>query len=107
MPTRKKMLQFIEWIEESPKPILIHCRRGADRTGLACVIGAMALGGWTYEEARPQLSLRYWHVNNDPRHVDGPLLMYEDYREKEGADTGGWPEFRKWVVEHYHPTFEE
>ncbi len=45
-----------------PKPILIHCHTGADRTGLAAMIYAYRAGGQDEETAESQLSLAYGHV---------------------------------------------
>lgn len=47
-------------IVRAPKPTLIHCKDGADRTGLASALYLISQGA-TYEEAARQLSLRYFH----------------------------------------------
>jgi len=41
-------------------PLLIHCRAGSDRTGLACAIYVASHGG-SYRDACEQLSLYYGH----------------------------------------------
>ena len=48
-------------IESAPKPLLIHCLAGADRTGLASAIYEYAVAGKTAEEADDQLSFAYGH----------------------------------------------
>ncbi|MCE7030344.1 tyrosine-protein phosphatase [Jiella avicenniae] len=45
----------------APKPLLIHCMGGADRSGLASAIYDYAIGGRTAEVARGQLSFAYGH----------------------------------------------
>lgn len=45
-----------------PKPLLVHCRRGADRTGLAMALYLAAVSGASEAEAEGQLSLRFGHV---------------------------------------------
>lgn len=101
LPERLGLLEIVRTIETAPQPILMHCRAGADRTGLVSVMAAMALGGQTYERARDQLSMRFLHFGGDPLAVEGVLAKYEAYCERHGRPTAGWTEFRRWIVEHY------
>ena len=45
----------------APKPLLIHCRGGADRSGLASAIYDYAVAGRTADVASGQLSFAYGH----------------------------------------------
>ena len=54
------MTELVEFLRDAPKPLLIHCRAGSDRTGLACAIYVAARGG-SYHDAQEQLSLYYGH----------------------------------------------
>ncbi len=56
----KQVAALGEALREAPKPLLIHCRAGSDRTGLACAIYVASHGG-SYRDAREQLSLYYGH----------------------------------------------
>lgn len=56
----KQMAELVESLRDAPKPLLIHCRAGSDRTGLACAIYVAAQGG-SYHDAQEQLSLYYGH----------------------------------------------
>jgi protein tyrosine/serine phosphatase len=47
----------------APKPILIHCRSGANRTGLASVMYLALVSGVDEHEAEAQLSLRFGHFS--------------------------------------------
>lgn len=58
-PQELKKLKAI--LETAPRPILLHCRRGADRTGLASAI-TMLLEGADFETAQKQLGLRHGHL---------------------------------------------
>jgi protein tyrosine/serine phosphatase len=49
-------------IREAPKPILIHCKSGADRTGLVAALYQYSWGGRNAEEASGQLSMLYGHL---------------------------------------------
>jgi protein tyrosine/serine phosphatase len=105
LPRRQDLLGLIEALEAAPRPLLIHCLAGADRTGVASVIAAMAIGGLSYEQARSQLSLRYLHLGDDPGAIEGVLLKYERYCRQHRSGTGGWQEFRLWAIDHYSPTY--
>ena len=46
----KQVADLVEVLRDAPKPLLIHCRAGSDRTGLACAIYVASHGG-SYREA--------------------------------------------------------
>ncbi|XDA98083.1 dual specificity protein phosphatase family protein [Sulfitobacter sp. LCG007] len=48
-------------MRDAPKPVLIHCQGGADRTGLASALYLAAIKGRGEDESESQLSLRYGH----------------------------------------------
>jgi len=56
----KQVAELVEALRDAPKPLLIHCRAGSDRTGLACAIYVASRGG-SYRDACEQLSLYYGH----------------------------------------------
>lgn len=58
MPT---MEALVEDMRHAPKPLLIHCKQGSDRTGLASALYAYAILGQSSDEAAKQLSLFYGH----------------------------------------------
>jgi protein tyrosine/serine phosphatase len=53
---------LIALMRDAPKPALIHCMGGADRTGLAAALYVAAVSGGTEEEAEAQLSPRFGHI---------------------------------------------
>ena len=56
-----KARQLIALMRDMPKPMLVHCRRGSDRTGLAMSLYMAAIGGADEAVAEGQLSLWYGH----------------------------------------------
>ena len=48
--------------ETMEKPVLIHCKSGADRTGLAAVLYLLIVEGQPLDVARRQLSFRFLHI---------------------------------------------
>lgn len=61
LPKREAIIGLIDALRDLPKPVVIHCKSGSDRTGLASVIYLHVIKGVPLAEARGQLSLRYLH----------------------------------------------
>ncbi|MDQ0455298.1 dual specificity protein phosphatase family protein [Rhizobium paknamense] len=58
-----KAMALVEILKNAPKPILIHCLSGADRSGLASVIYLQQVAGIDEETAEMQLwPIVYGHV---------------------------------------------
>lgn len=60
-PDEATMESIAALVAELPKPLLIHCRAGADRSGLASAIFELTVSGESADEAAEQLSLYYGH----------------------------------------------
>lgn len=101
LPSTDRLRGLIRAIETCPRPLLIHCRAGAERTGVASVIAAMAIDHEDYATARGQLSSRYFHVWHDPDRAEGVVDAYEEYCRAKKMGTGGWDEFRQWAMTVY------
>jgi protein tyrosine phosphatase (PTP) superfamily phosphohydrolase (DUF442 family) len=104
-PPVPQLRRLIHALETVPRPILLHCRRGADRTGVAGVLAAMAVGGQDYATARRQLSWRFGHLDGGAETIAGLLTRYERWCEQNGRDTAGWQQFRQWALSEYHPYY--
>ena len=61
-PQADKLVKLVEIFNQIEKPFLVHCKSGADRTGLAAVLYLMAIEDKSLDEARPQLSFRFLHI---------------------------------------------
>ncbi len=59
--TPKQMAELLRLVAAAPKPLLIHCNAGADRTGLVSALYEVSRGVPPVEAAQ-QLSLRFGHV---------------------------------------------
>jgi protein tyrosine/serine phosphatase len=60
-PTQAQSL--IEVMRDAPKPLLIHCQSGVDRTGLAAALYLAAVKNDGEAAAEWQMSLRFGHVS--------------------------------------------
>jgi uncharacterized protein (TIGR01244 family) len=86
--TKEQVLALIDTMRKAPKPLLIHCRSGADRTGLAAAfyVAAIAKGG--EEAAERQLWLHYGHIPLwfiEAAAMNRTFEMFEPYMGFEGS----------------------
>jgi protein tyrosine phosphatase (PTP) superfamily phosphohydrolase (DUF442 family) len=64
LPYKKDVLALLDIYNTAPKPIMVHCARGIDRTGEAAALWLLEKQGKSKKEALDQLSSRY---NHNPR----------------------------------------
>jgi len=97
-PSREEIKGTIELFERVEYPMLIHCKSGADRTGLISALYRFLKEGVPLSEARRQLSLRYGYL----RHSRSGILdlFFTSYLE----DNQRRPvTFIDWVDKVYDP----
>ncbi|WP_349644417.1 response regulator [Rhizobium mayense] len=73
--------QLVSILRSAPKPILIHCQAGADRTGLVAVIYSQQIAGIDQKTAERQLSIVYGHVGIP--YLSGAFAMDESLQNLE------------------------
>jgi protein tyrosine/serine phosphatase len=61
-PSRDTIDQLICIFKVAPRPILIHCKAGSDRAGLAAAIWKVVVDGESKRLAAEHLCLRYGHL---------------------------------------------
>ena len=59
----ERVQELIALMRRLPKPLLIHCQAGADRSGLASALYLAAIKGRPEAEAGAQISIRYGHFS--------------------------------------------
>jgi protein tyrosine/serine phosphatase len=64
VPKRKRLIRYLNALRDLPRPILIHCRSGADRTGLHSALYKIDYMGKTTEEAFEELDARFLHFKS-------------------------------------------
>lgn len=62
IPHRANLLKLLDLYKTVPRPILIHCQGGADRSGEAAAIYQMLYNHKSREEALEMLTIKYHHV---------------------------------------------
>ncbi|VTT97467.1 protein tyrosine serine phosphatase : Uncharacterized protein OS=Thermodesulfovibrio yellowstonii (strain ATCC 51303 / DSM 11347 / YP87) GN=THEYE_A0750 PE=4 SV=1: Y_phosphatase3 [Gemmataceae bacterium] len=103
-PPAPEIVRLVEVFDRAEYPVLIHCARGSDRTGLACGMAVLLLTDGGIDAARRQLHPRYGHVAAVGR--TGVLDEFFDAYEAKLAATGEahTPDrFRKWATTEYCP----
>ena len=55
--------KLVNILKQAQKPLLIHCKAGADRAGLVSALYLAALKGLDEETAESQISLWYGHIS--------------------------------------------
>jgi protein tyrosine/serine phosphatase len=59
--TEEQISDLLAIIRHAPKPLLVHCKSGADRTGLVSALYRFAIEGKSANEADAELTLAYGH----------------------------------------------
>lgn len=59
---KERAAELIDLLRSAPKPVLIHCKGGADRSGLVAALYLAAIADAGEAAAEGQLSLRFGHV---------------------------------------------
>jgi len=95
-PHRDRILRLADIFARIEEPALIHCKSGADRTGLAAGIWLL-LQGERVDRALDQLSLRFGHVAAARTGIlDAFFHLYADFLKAHGPKP-----FLAWVREDY------
>lgn len=93
VPAPQRLAQLFEAFDAAPRPLLIHCKSGADRAGIASAIYMLDYGKGSPDEARAQLHWRFGHFRSAPTGIlDATLDRYL----AEGYPCG--MRFRDWAA---------
>jgi len=76
-PDAATVKRIFEVLRTAPRPILIHCSSGSDRTGLVAAIYKRFIEGRSVDEAEAQLSFRFGHF---PWFGSGTVAMDEAFQ---------------------------
>ncbi|MEM1153414.1 MAG: tyrosine-protein phosphatase [Pseudomonadota bacterium] len=96
LPSR--FLNLLDHFERMEEPWLMHCKSGSDRAGLASAL-YLLWRGRPLEEARAQLSWRYFHLKGT--HTGILDVMLDHYEE---ALAKGPISIREWIETGYDRT---
>jgi protein tyrosine phosphatase (PTP) superfamily phosphohydrolase (DUF442 family) len=95
LPAPDQLMRLLHAFDTLPRPMFIHCRGGADRSGLASALYLAIVKGVPLEQAvGDQLTWRYGHLRNSQAH---PM---DDFFDMYRSTSGGTP-LRDWITNTY------
>lgn len=101
LPPVQEMRRLIEVLDRSEYPILFHCYRGVDRTGLASALALLLRTDVSLKEGRQALSLRYVHLPwGRTGRLDEFFDLYEQWLTVHGR-AHSHEALRTWLAHDY------
>lgn len=79
--SQEQAAKLVQLMRDAPKPLLIHCQAGADRTGLASALYLAAISKKSENIAENQMSLYYGHI---PLSISSAYAMDRTFEKLEG-----------------------
>lgn len=100
-PKRRELLMVIDILSKCDYPLLIHCKSGADRTGLASALYKLMILGQPPEQALEAFTITHSHIPLfGTQRLHDPINEYAAWLAQHGLSHT--PErFRDWVKNDY------
>jgi protein tyrosine/serine phosphatase len=98
LPTRALLERLIASFDEAPKPFMLKCSGGQDRTSLAAALYLIHRGGWS-EIGRAAAQYARFPYLHFPKKHQRWLRHFLDYARE---DAKGMP-LSSWIANHYEP----
>jgi protein tyrosine phosphatase (PTP) superfamily phosphohydrolase (DUF442 family) len=103
LPATHELRRLIEVLDRTEYPILLHCRHGSDRTGLASAVVLLMQPNVTFQEARSQLSVWFGHlVLGRLKYLDRFFDLYSEWLGQHGFSHSP-DHFREWIAADNFP----
>ncbi len=80
MPSNGTIKELLSLFIKAPRPVLIHCKAGADRSGLAAALWKTVINGIPKDQAKNQLTIWYGHM------PFGPTQVLDEFFENYSTD---------------------
>jgi protein tyrosine phosphatase (PTP) superfamily phosphohydrolase (DUF442 family) len=101
--SKVQLQAVVHVLDTAEHPILIHCWRGAERTGLVSAFTQLLRPGVSLEDAKAQFSIRYLFLPvGDGAVTRQHLEQYEAWLKRQGAEHTP-ARFRQWACEGFRP----
>lgn len=95
LPSKKQLRKLVYILQNSQKPILVHCKYGADRSGLASAISIILSNNKSLDDMQDQISWQYGVVS--PTTIGYQVMTNYLYWLQQGAIPYGKNTFINWV----------
>ena len=95
-PSKNQIFEADDLFQKIEYPALMHCKSGADRTGIMATL-YLVNKGLNLLEAKKQLSIKFLHIRYAKSGIlDAFVETYISYKDK-----GGKLGFKNWVIKIY------
>ncbi len=95
--SRERIVHVIDVLRAAEKPVLFHCKSGADRAGFVAALYLMVFEDQPVEVARRQLGLKYIHLDFTKTGIQDYILDVYAARVAQG-EIG----FEDWIRREYN-----
>jgi Tyrosine phosphatase family len=103
LPSTHTVRELVKILDHTEYPILVHCHRGIDRTGLVVVVALLLHSDIGLDEALGQLSWRYAHISfAKTGNMDRFFELYREWLNAAGLRHSR-AVFRRWLEVEYCP----
>jgi len=96
LPSQQMLIELVDAFDSVPRPFLVKCSGGQDRTAFAAAIFLLHRGGWP-AVARAEEQFALWPYLHWPRTHQGWLKLFPGFARE---SANGTP-FRAWL-EHFY-----
>ncbi len=93
---RRRIVAVIDALRAAERPMMFHCKSGADRAGFVSAMYLLIFEGASIEEAKKQLSLKYIHLDFTKTGVQDYILRIFEARLNIGPIG-----FEEWIRTEY------
>ena len=97
LPSKKTIIDFLKLLDVVKYPVLMHCKSGADRAGLAACLYLIYKKKYDVTSARKQLSFKYLHIKYAKTGILDYLFETAIKEEKISSK-----DFLKWIKNGYN-----
>ena len=98
LPTRDMLVQLIAAFDAAPRPFMLKCSGGQDRTSFAAALYIIHRDGWQAVPAAKQQFARFPYLHF-PKSQQRWLKLFPDFAQ---SDAGGRP-LAHWIADGYTP----
>jgi len=98
LPTRAMLVTLIESFDTAPRPFLLKCSGGQDRTSFAAALYLIHRDGWVAKDVALAQLARFPYLHF-PKTQQRWLRLFLDFAQQ---DSGGAP-LARWIAQSYTP----